>query len=67
LPDLLNIPGFTKKRLIGAFITGPVLGLALYAVLRVCDGWRYTPVVFVAVFLLGIGSFSVWTFWFSDE
>jgi len=60
-------PGFIPKLLTGTCITGPILGLALYAVLRICDGWRYTPVVFVAVFLLGIESFSVWTFWFSDE
>jgi hypothetical protein len=63
----LKIPGFTPKLLTGACIAGPVLGLILYAVLRVGDGWRYTPLLFVSVFLLGIGSFGIWAFWFSDE
>jgi hypothetical protein len=35
-------------------------GLTLYAVLRICDGWQYTPVVFAAVFLLGVGAFGMW-------
>jgi hypothetical protein len=55
-------PGVIPK-----LLTGPIRGLALYAVLRVCDGWRYTPVICSGVFLLGIGLFSVWTFWFSNE
>ena len=46
---------------------GPVIGLMLYGVLRVCDGWRFTPVVFVSIFILGIASFSTWAFWFSDK
>jgi hypothetical protein len=39
---------------------GPVIGLVLYGVLREFGGWRYTPVVFVAVFLPGIGFLIVW-------
>jgi len=66
LPDLLNIPGFTPKLLAGACIAGPIIGLVLYAILREFGGWRYTPVLFASVFLLGIGSFSAWAFWFSD-
>jgi hypothetical protein len=67
LTDLLKIPGFTPKLLTGACSAGPVLGLMLYTVLRAGDGWRYTPLVFAAVFLLGVASFSVWAFWFSGE
>jgi hypothetical protein len=66
LTDLLKIPGFTPKLLAGACIAGPVIGLMLYGVLRVFDGCRYTPVVFLSVFLLGIGSFSTWA-WYSGE
>jgi hypothetical protein len=46
---------------------GPVLGLMLYAILRIGDGWRYTPVVFAAVFLLGVGAFSVWAWYYGRE
>ncbi|MGA2918695.1 hypothetical protein [Methanoregula sp.] len=63
----MKIPGFTPKLLTGACIAGPVLGLILYAVLRISDGWRYTPVVFAAVFLLGVGSFSVWAGYYGRE
>jgi hypothetical protein len=58
----LKIPGLTPKRVIGGCIAGPALGLTLYGVLRIGEGWRYTPVVFVEVFLLGIGLFSIWVF-----
>jgi hypothetical protein len=67
MTDLLNIPGFTPKLLTSACIAGPVLGLVLYAVLRIGDGWQYTPLVFVAVFLLGIGLYSTWVWYFSGE
>jgi len=67
LPDLLNIPGFTKKRLISACIAGPVIGLLLDGVLREFDGWRYTPVVFAAVFFLCMGSFGTWAWYYGDE
>jgi len=67
MPDLLNIPGFTPKLLASACIAGPVLGLVLYAVLRICDGWQYTPLVFAAVFLLGIGLFSTWVWYYGRE
>ena len=55
------------KLLAGACITGPILGLTLYAVLRVFGGWRYTPLVFASVFLLGIGLFSTWAWYSSGE
>ena len=67
MPDLLNIPGFTPKLLASACIAGPAIGLTLYGVLRVCGGWQYTPLVFAAVFLLGIGLFSTWVWYFSGE
>ena len=66
MPDLLKIPGFTPKLLAGACIAGPLIGLTLYAILRVFDGWRYMPVVFASVFLLGMGSFSVWAWYYGD-
>jgi hypothetical protein len=50
-----------------ACIAGPILGLTLYAVLRVFDGGRYTPLVFAAVFLPGVGAFSVWAWYFCEE
>jgi hypothetical protein len=39
----------------------------LYAVLHVFDRGRYTPIVFVSAFLPGVGSFSVWTRYYSEE
>ncbi|MCK9631050.1 MAG: hypothetical protein M0R30_05350 [Methanoregula sp.] len=67
MTDLLKIPGFTKKRLIGACIAGPVIGLMLHGVLRVSGGWQYTPVVFVSVFFLAIGSFGTWVWYYGGE
>jgi hypothetical protein len=67
LTDLLYIPGFTKKRLIGSCIAGPAIGLMLYGVLRVSGGWQYTPVVFLSVFILAMGSFATWAWYYGDE
>ena len=66
MPDLFNTPGFTPRLLTGSCIAGPVLGLMLYAVLRIFGAWHYTPLVFAAVLLLGIGSFIVWAWYFGE-
>jgi hypothetical protein len=54
-------------QLTSACIAGPVIGLSLYGVLRVCGGWRYMPIIFAAVSLLEMGSYCAWIFCFSGE
>ena len=66
MTDLSGIPEFTKKRLAGACIAGPILGLTLYAVIRIFHRWQYMPVLFFVVFLLGTGAFTAWAYYAGD-